>query len=1037
VKPYYRIQVALREGFTDRRGEVLLQGIQRLGVDGIVGAQYVNLYFLRGDHLSAEAVHRLCAALLYDPVTEGASEEWRDASGEGRIRNSQLLTRHSQLAPRPSPLVIEIGLLPGVTDPVAEEILRAARLLGIEELEQVATGLQVRLYGDCDEATLHRIARHLLCNEAIQHYTIGEPLTPSFVETAPRQGTVETIPLRGLDDDALLALSRERGLALNAAEMRAIQRYFADEGRDPTDVELETLAQTWSEHCVHKTFKAEIEWRDASGEMRVVHSPRTERNTDGKIMKNVEVENVRVSLHPWDKPAPPAPRPSPLLINGLLDTFIRRATEEANKPWVRSAFVDNAGIIQFDDEFDLAFKVETHNHPSALEPFGGANTGVGGVVRDILGVSARPIAVTDVLCFGPQDADFDALPPGVLHPRRIADGVIAGIEDYGNKLGLPTVSGAVLYDEGYLATPLVYCGCLGLLPRGSHVRDPQPGDRIVVIGGRTGRDGLRGATFSSATLAHDTGDVAGTVVQIGNPITEKQVLEVVIEARDQGLYHAITDCGAGGLSSAVGEMGAALGVEVELTRVALKYAGLRPWEIWLSEAQERMVLAVPPENLPALQAICARHGVLLCDIGAFTDTRRLVVRYEGRVVADLDMAFLHHGLPRRRMQAVWTPPEFTEPDLPPIDPAEVLLRLLAHPTVASKEDVIRRYDHEVRGGTVVKPLVGIASDGPSDAVVLCPLAPNLQSPIPNTQRGIALSLGIHPLLGRIDPYAMAWAAVDEAVRNAVAVGADPEHIALLDNFCWGNPEDPQQLGGLVRAAMGCYDAARAFDLPFISGKDSLNNEYVAPDGTRHPVPGTLLISAVGIVPDIRRCVTMDAKAPGNQLYVVGITRRELGGSYYLHVRSPRSEVLSPKYEGTPPAPPEEGPAIARALHAAMRDGLVRACHDLSEGGLGVAAAEMAIAGRLGLHIDLRALPRTPDVDRDDIALFAESLSRYLVEVAPEDAVAFESHFAGLPLARIGIVTADGHLTVVGLAGREIVRLPVERLRASWRCDSEQ
>lgn len=986
VKPYYRIRVALRKDLTDRRGEALLQGIQRLGVDGIIGAQVANLYFLRGN-LSAEAVHRLCATLLYDPITEVIHRD------------------DTRVVP---PTTIEVGLLPGVTDPVAEEIRRAARLLGIEGLEQVATGLQVTLHGDCDAATLHRIARRLLCNAAIQHYTIGEPLTPSFVDAAQGSGAVETIPLRGLDDDALLALSRQRALALNAAEMRAIQRYFADEGRDPTDVELETLAQTWSEHCVHKTFKAEIEWRMGSGEWRVASGEWQVASGEG------EVANSQLAI-----------RNSPLPIDGLLDTFIRRATEEANKPWVRSAFVDNAGIIQFNDEFDLAFKVETHNHPSVLEPFGGANTGVGGVVRDILGVSARPIAVTDVLCFGPQEVDFDALPAGVLHPRRIADGVIAGIEDYGNKLGLPTVSGAILYDEGYLATPLVYCGCLGLLPRDSHVRDPQPGDRIVVIGGRTGRDGLRGATFSSATLAHDTGDVAGTVVQIGDPITEKQVLEVVIEARDRGLYHAITDCGAGGLSSAVGEMGAALGAEVELTEVALKYAGLRPWEIWLSEAQERMVLAVPPENLPALRAICRRHGVLLCDIGAFTDTRRLVVRYDGQVVADLDMGFLHHGLPRRRMQAVWAPPDLTEPDLPPTDPGEVLQQLLAHPTVASKEDVVRRYDHEVRGGTVVKPLVGIASDGPSDAVVLCPLETQ-------SLRGVALSLGIHPLIGRIDPYAMAWAAVDEAVRNAVAVGADPEHIALLDNFCWGNPEDPQQLGGLVRAAMGCYDAARAFDLPFISGKDSLNNEYVAPDGTRRPVPGTLLISAVGVVPDIRRCVTMDAKAPGDRLYVVGVTRRELGGSYYLQVLGCSG--------GAPPAPPDQGAAIARALHLAMREGLVRACHDLSEGGLGVAAAEMAIAGRLGIRIDLRVLPRTPDVDRDEVALFAESLSRYLVEVAPEDAAAFEACFADLPMACIGTVTADDHLTVVGLAGREILCLPVERLWESWRwgmVDSDQ
>ncbi len=971
VQEYYRIQVELRDGLTDSRGESLLKGIRRLGVDGITGARYSDLYFLAGEHLSAEEVYLLCATLLYDPVIEVAGI-------------------NAPCPPDDDRLSIEIGLLPGVTDTVAEEICRAAWLVGVDSLEHVATGQRVTLFGCLDEAALHTIAGRLLCNDAIQHYSIGRPLVPSFLETVGASGHVETIPLRNLDENDLLALSRRRGLALNSEEMLAIRDYFRAEGRDPTDVELETLAQTWSEHCVHKTFKAIIEYQELPASDTV-------------------------------------PSPTPQIIDGLLDTFIRRATEEAGKPWVRSAFVDNAGIVALDDEWDLAFKVETHNHPSALEPFGGANTGVGGVVRDILGVSARPIAVTDVLCFGPQDVDFDNLPEGVLHPRQVAAGVVHGIEDYGNKLGLPTVSGAVLYHAGYTANPLVYCGCLGLLPRGRHVRGPQASDRIVVIGGRTGRDGLHGATFSSEALAHDTGEVAGTVVQIGDPITEKGVLEVITAARDAGLYNAVTDCGAGGLSSAVGEMGAGLGADVELSVVDLKYPGLWPWEIWLSEAQERMVLAAPPANLDALRAICDLHGVPMTDIGCFTSTGRLTVRYRGEPVADLSLDFLHEGLPRRRLRATWTPPNTTEPEFSaPVDPGGTLLRLLNHPNIASKEAVIRRYDHEVRGGTVVKPLVGVEMAGPSDATVLRPvdLEDGKRRMENGEWRGIALSVGINPLIGLLDPYFMAWAAVDEAVRNAVAVGADPGRLALLDNFCWGNPEQPDRLGGLVRAARGCHDAARAYDLPFISGKDSLNNEYVGPGGEMTPIPGTLLISAAGLVPDIHRCVTMDAKAAGNLLYIAGTTRRELGGSHYFH--------LLGVYGGVPPQPSAEGPAIARAVYRAMQRGLVQACHDLSEGGLGVAAAEMALAGRLGLQLDLRMLPRRRDVNHDDIALFAESLSRYLIEVAPEDAPAFEMLFDGFPLARIGTVADTDCLTIVGLEGKSITELPMEALRSAAR-----
>ncbi|MCC7355642.1 MAG: phosphoribosylformylglycinamidine synthase subunit PurS, partial [Anaerolineae bacterium] len=774
----------------------------------------------------------------------------------------------------PDSWVVEVALRPGVTDSVAESLVRAAQVAGIAGLRQAATGRRYELAGSLMASQVERIAQSLLANAVIQTYTINAPIPPPFVPAQPPDDNVEVIALREADDAELLAISRARRLSLDLHEMRAIAQHFRQEGRDPTDVELETLAQTWSEHCVHKTFKALIDYEE------------------------------------YDSPAAVAPARR-LQIDGLLRTTIRAATEKADTSWVRSAFVDNAGIVAFDDAFDLAIKVETHNHPSAIEPFGGANTGVGGVVRDILGVSARPIANTDVLCFGPGDLPFAELPPGVLHPRRVESGVIAGIEDYGNKMGIPTVNGAVFYDPGYTANPLVFCGCVGLLPRGAHRRQARAGDLVVVIGGRTGRDGLRGATFSSDVLAAETGSIAGSAVQIGHPIREKQVQEVVLLARDEGLYDAITDCGAGGLSSAVGEMAEEVGAEVNLELVPLKYPGLRPWEVWLSEAQERMVFAVPPAKWSRLVSICRGLDCEATVIGRFTGDGRVTLRWQGRVVGQLSTAFLHGGLPRRHLRAVWKPEEHHAPSPPPPLPlagegsrppsplrgegkvrgeltlpvsqsweyvplSDSLLSLLAHPNVRSKEAIVRRYDHEVQGGTVVKPFVGREADGPGDATVLRPLDAARRG----GQRGAAIGCGICPSYSASDPYRMAWAAADEAVRNVVAVGADPARIALLDNFCWGDPTQPDRLGGLVRAALGCHDAAVAYGLPFVSGKDSLNNEYVGPDGVRRPIPGTLLITALGLVPDVAQTVTMDLKEAGNFLYILGETRAELGGALY-------------------------------------------------------------------------------------------------------------------------------------------------------------
>ncbi|MCP4591055.1 MAG: phosphoribosylformylglycinamidine synthase subunit PurL, partial [bacterium] len=883
-----------------------------------------------------------------------------------------------------------------VTDPVAENLLQRAHLLGIGAVEATSTGNRYTFEGDLSTDDLHRIAREILCNDVIQTYALGA-LQPAFVPRAEPSDEIEIVPLREADDETLARMSVERVLFLSLEEMQAIRDEFRRLERDPTDVELETLAQTWSEHCQHKAFQAEIHFVCQGGMERVL--PAGSKNAKRGVGSRLSVPHEET-------------------IKGLLRSYIRAATERLEPGWVRSVFVDNAGIIDFDDEFEVSFKVETHNHPSALEPFGGANTGTGGVIRDVIGVSGRPIACTDVLCFGPLDMPREEMPGGILHPRRIARGVVAGIEDYGNKMGLPTVSGAIIYDPGYAANPLIYCGCVGLARKGQHKRDPRPGDLCVTLGGRTGRDGIHGATFSSAELTHETGQTVGSVVQIGDPITEKATMEAVIRARDEGLYHAITDCGAGGFSSAAGEMGREVGVEVELSDVPLKYPGLRPWEIWLSEAQERMVMAIPPENLDRLREICAGFDVELTVIGRFTGDGRLRVRYDGQLAADMDMDFVHDGWPRPRLRAEWSPPAFPEPDIaPPTDLTPLLLRLLAHPDVASKEPVIRRYDHEVRGATVIKPLVGVKNDGPSDAPVLRPLETK-------GWQGIALGCGINPHFGRVDPYAMAWAVVDEAVRNVVCVGGDPDRIALLDNFCWGNPALPDRLGGLVRASQGCHDAALAYGAPFISGKDSLNNEYVDPQGEKRAIPPTLLISSLGIVPDVRGAVTMDLKDAGNLLYVVGETRAELGASLYYRLHGEIGNSI--------PAPVPDGVETMRTLHRAMRDGLVRACHDMSEGGLAVAAAEMAFAGRLGLELELASLPRTSDVATDAVALFAESNARFLVEIVPDDAAAFEEALAGRPVARLGRVTKEDVLRVHGLQGDVVIECPIADLLYAWQ-----
>ncbi len=927
--------IVIGPGVTEVGAEGAVEKAKLFGidVDQIVGYRLVHL---RG-RLEPHELESLADRLLIDRVGQWwmLRDEHLSPEGLGQVT------------------AIEVGLRPGVTDREGAELVRAAEVLGYD-VTAATIGRRFFVYGKVGQAQMYELVSRVLHNEVIERWNFNQ-LAPGFTDDTASAPLTERIDISALDHDGLAELSATRRLGLTSDEMEAIQQWFNSVGRHPTDAELETLAQTWSEHCSHKTFRATIDTPDG-------------------------------------------------VVDGLLDTFLRGATEAISAPWVESAFVDNAGIVRFDDNHDLALKAETHNHPSALEPFGGANTGVGGVVRDILGVSAKPIAITDILCFGPEDVNSRSLPPGVLHPRRIRSGVIAGIADYGNKIGVPNIAGAIFHDESYTTTPLVFAGCIGLLPRGSNPTVPKVGDHVVVLGGRVGRDGVGGATFSSQTMSNTTAEVAGSSVQIGDPVVEKGLIDVVVAARDLGLYNAITDCGAGGLSSAVGEMADELGARVDLAAVPLKYAGLAPWEVWLSEAQERMVVAcTDPEPLLVL---ARRWQVEAHVIGHFTGDGRLTVVDGGDTVVDLETEFLHNGRPPLRLAAGMldtSRPSRTDPGQLPegVSANEALLRLLSHPSIRSNEAVIRAYDHEVLGGTVVRPYGGAALDGPADGTAIIPpgtepaVRPVLEQDAAASLRAAVVGIGAAVLIGRHDPEAMAWAAVDEAVRNAVVAGADPRQLSLLDNFAWGNPHRPESLAALVAACRGCHDAAIAHGAPFVSGKDSLFNEFVYEHGDPDPVTPTLIITAVGIAEDVNRIPSTGVVASGNDVWLVGPAIGHLGGSYL-------DEVTGGDRGGEVPPPDPDAVSRHHQLHRAIAAGLVQSAHDLSEGGLAVAAAEWGFAGRLGMTLSVASVHGPAE-------LFGEGAGRYLVEVAPHDSDAFAEHVPAA--ARIGWVTDEHRLRI--------------------------
>jgi len=985
----WRIVVGLKDGVKDARGERVRREIkEHLQID-LHSVRTLDVYTLDAT-LSEAEVKQVAAGPFSDPVI-------------------QEYTINQPLA-RGFDMLIEVGLRPGVTDNTGRTAKEAVQYLtgrSFADGEAVYTSTQYLLTGLTDKKIAEQIAGDFLANGLIQHWVIltsdeldpqvGVPVVvPKVVSTgAP---VVRTLNLERPDQE-LLEISRQGMLALNLEEMLKIQRHIADPqiiagrqkvglGDELTDVELEALAQTWSEHCKHKIFSAKIEYEDENGERQ--------------------------------------------LIDSLFKTYIVGATDKVREnlgenDYCLSVFKDNAGVIEFNSDWSIVFKVETHNSPSALDPYGGALTGIVGVNRDGMatGMGARLIFNTDVFCFASPFLKKE-LPPRLLHPRRIFEGVVEGVEHGGNKSGIPTINGSLVFDDRFAGKPLVYCGTAALMPRllhgkPCHEKKVLVGDHIVMTGGRIGKDGIHGATFSSEEL-HEGSPV--TAVQIGDPITQRKMFDFLIIARDRGLYNSITDNGAGGLSSSVGEMAEDTGgFELHLDRTLLKYPGLQPWEILISEAQERMTLAVPPENLDEFFVLAKEMDVEATDLGIFNDSGYFQCLYEGKTVCYLDMEFIHGGVPQMVIPAKWEPKKMSEPTfIQPEDLNIELQKLLSRLNICSKESVVRRYDHEVQAGTVIKPLMGVVNDGPSDAAVFRPLLDSFE--------GVVVSHGICPSYSDIDTYHMMACAIDEGLRNYVAVGGNVDHVAGLDNFCWCDPvesvktpDGPYKAAQLVRANQALYDYCVAYGVPLISGKDSMKNDYQIGD-TKISIPPTVLFSVVGKMTDSRKAVSMDVKQAGDLVYLLGPTADELGGSeYYAQHNELGCNV--PKVDA------KQALLRYRTLNRAQEQQLVASCHDLSDGGLGVALAESAFAGGYGIQAELSFLDVVGEL-REDNLLFSETQSRLLVTVRESNKEFFEELFNDQSCRCIGRVVEDPTLIINGLHGQSVICISLEDLKQAWQ-----
>ncbi|MBN2243559.1 MAG: phosphoribosylformylglycinamidine synthase [Acidobacteria bacterium] len=988
----FRIEIGLKRGVKDARGRTAVDKARRYFGLPLKSCRTRDVYKVDVP-LSSGEIRKVLKAFT-DPVIA--------RSAQGRLHAPAF------------EWMVEVGFKPGVTDNVGSTARAVVQDLVHRPLpvgQTVYTSIQYFFRGgNLTREDVLRLSRDLLANSLIHTIRVFTPdewrsspvdeSVPAILEKADIR--VGTYDLTGPDSE-LMRISSEGILSLSLEEMRAIREYFASEAvrrkrvslglpEQPTDVELECIAQTWSEHCKHKIFAARVHYVDESG------------------------------YEEW--------------IDSLFKTYIRGATEKIGEEidWLVSVFSDNAGIIRFNDRYDISYKVETHNSPSALDPYGGAITGIVGVNRDPMGTGMGCEMVCNVwgYCLGSPFYEGD-LPEGLMHPRRIRDGVHQGVIDGGNQSGVPWMRGFERFDERYIGKPLVYCGTVGRIPRQlqgrpSGRKEILPGDAIVMCGGRIGKDGIHGATFSSEELRKES---PAQAVQIGDPVTQRKMYEFLIEARDRGLYRAITDNGAGGLSSSVGELGRLSGgAELDLAKAPLKYEGLQPWEILLSEAQERMSLAVPPDKLEELLALAARREVEATALGSFTDSGAFTVRYGSAVVAHIDLNFLHEGVPRMQLEARWQPPRVAPPQKPRTGLRNrKLASLLGGLNVCSREFKSRQYDGEVKGLSVVKPFVGIHGDVPSDATVM-----RVEH---GCNAGIILAEGINPFFSDLDTYHMMAAVIDESVRRVISAGGKLGKIAGLDNFCWPDPvfsektpDGHYKMAQLVRANKALYDVATAYRLPPISGKDSMKNDSVR--GNRKiSIPPTVLFSVVGILDDVRRAVTMHFKEPGDLIYVVGVTKEELGGSEYHRMLAREQGTPGSCGGQVPKLDIQTALAIYRAMGEASENGILCSSHTPTLGGLAAALAMAAIGGDLGAEIDLSALNCEGTLD-DDAKLFSESNSRFVITCPPERESDLESVLRDVPFSRVGTVLREKNLSIRRAGGNKVVDVNIETLRRSFK-----
>jgi len=985
----FRIEVFYKKH--DPRGSAMMDKLVNLGY--AIDKVYLSDNYLLNIDVSENDI-KAAAETLIQPVTQNYS-------------------LNSPYNPREFDYCLEIGFLPGVTDNISHTVRESLEDFFKKKFDNEKSVFYTTCYffkGKLDLDTIHSIGKELH-NPLIQRikilsvdeYLSNDGMGYSIpVVHISEVSSVDTVDLN-IDEKSLQLIGREgiensdgtrRGpLALDIISMNVIKEYFHnEEKREPTDIELESIAQTWSEHCKHTIFAAAID-----------------DDTPGGIYKS----------------------------------YIREATarirrEKGDDDFCVSVFTDNSGGIDFDDNYIISDKVETHNSPSALDPFGGAITGIVGVNRDSIGfgMGAKPVANRFGFCFADPEDEIPVYKnksedSKLLSPRRIMEGVVHGVNAGGNTSGIPTPQGFLYFDERYKGKPLVFVGTIGLMPkqtagRSSVEKNAMDGDSIIIVGGRVGKDGIHGATFSSEALYSGS---PATAVQIGDPITQKKLSDAIVkEARDAGLYNSITDNGAGGLSCSVAEMAKECGgFIVDLENIPLKYHGLSPWQIWVSESQERMTLSVPANKTEEFISLMNNRGVEATIIGKFTSSGRGIVKYNGKEIFNLNLDFLHDGLPKRNLYTEKAVIEtefaaFREPE----NHTEVLNKILSRLNICSFEYISSQYDHEVQGGSVTKPLQGKGRVNSNVSVI---------RPLLDSNRGVVLSQGLYPSYSDIDTYWMAACSIDTAIRNAISAGASLKHLAILDNFCWCDSNNSFRLWQLKHAAKACYDFAVAYGTPYISGKDSMFNDFKGYDENFREInisiPPTLLISSIGVMKDITKAVTIDFKFPGDLIYLIGITEDETGGSEYNAFMGEREKGA--KFIGTniPKVNAELSKKVYAAMESAIDKRLAASCISLERGGLAVASAKSAIAGMLGCDIKLSGI-KNNQIQRNDIILYSESQGRFLVSVNPLNKEIFENIFKDLPFNMIGNVKKDLSFTMEGVAGKKIINTDIPEIEYNYK-----